>query len=141
MTRAMDQLVLTRAVYRRRYGTDMPEASVPSRFLAEIPTELIEEMGTTRGRSANRWHSPTSPKTGEQWGTPVSGSTGKARTGVSEPQHYAYEDEDQSAVWKQAPSKRPAAPKYNSIDNIAEFFASRGKKFNMPKISVEEPKG
>jgi DNA helicase-2/ATP-dependent DNA helicase PcrA len=33
MTRAMDQLVLTRAVYRRRYGTDLPEASVPSRFL------------------------------------------------------------------------------------------------------------
>ena len=31
MTRAMDTLVLTRAVYRRRYGTDMPEASVPSR--------------------------------------------------------------------------------------------------------------
>src|SRR4029077_5270570 len=36
MTRAMDALVLTRAVYRRRYGTDMPEASVPSRFLDEI---------------------------------------------------------------------------------------------------------
>ncbi len=32
MTRAMDQLILTRAVYRRRYGTDLPEASVPSRF-------------------------------------------------------------------------------------------------------------
>jgi DNA helicase-2/ATP-dependent DNA helicase PcrA len=33
MTRAMDTLVMTRAVYRRRYGTDLPEASVPSRFL------------------------------------------------------------------------------------------------------------
>ena len=32
MTRAMDTLILSRAVYRRRYGTDMPEASVPSRF-------------------------------------------------------------------------------------------------------------
>ena len=37
MTRAMDQLILTRAVYRRRYGTDLPEASVPSRFLEEVP--------------------------------------------------------------------------------------------------------
>ncbi|MGA7686139.1 MAG: UvrD-helicase domain-containing protein, partial [Terriglobales bacterium] len=37
MTRAMDTLVLSRAVYRRRYGSDMPEASVPSRFLAEVP--------------------------------------------------------------------------------------------------------
>ena len=42
MTRAMDTLVLTRAVYRRRYGTDMPEASVPSRFLEEVPTELLD---------------------------------------------------------------------------------------------------
>ncbi len=29
MTRAMDALVLTRARYRRRYGNDMPEASMP----------------------------------------------------------------------------------------------------------------
>ena len=48
MTRAMDQLVITRAVYRRRYGTDMPEASVPSRFLDEIPSELVEELGKSR---------------------------------------------------------------------------------------------
>src|SRR5260370_18841804 len=48
MTRAMDQLVLTRAVYRRRYGTDLPEASVPSRFLEEIPAELMEPLGTSR---------------------------------------------------------------------------------------------
>jgi DNA helicase-2/ATP-dependent DNA helicase PcrA len=30
---------------------------------------------------------------------------------------------------------------YNSIDNIAEFFASRGKKFARPKMPVEEPTG
>ena len=30
---------------------------------------------------------------------------------------------------------------YNSIDNIAEFFASRGKKFNVPKMPSEELKG
>src|SRR3984885_10595417 len=50
MTRAMDQLVLTRAVYRRRYGTDLPEASVPSRFLEEVPGPLIEELGNKRAR-------------------------------------------------------------------------------------------
>ena len=49
MTRAMDQLILTRAVYRRRYGTDLPEASVPSRFLEEVPAPLIEELGRRRG--------------------------------------------------------------------------------------------
>jgi DNA helicase-2/ATP-dependent DNA helicase PcrA len=67
----------------------------------------------------------------------------KARTGMSEPHrsHYAYEDEDQSAVWKQAATKKVAAPKYNSIDNIAEFFASRGKKFTRPKVEVPAPTG
>src|SRR5947207_11502259 len=48
MTRAMDQLILTRAVYRRRYGTDLPEASVPSRFLEEVPAPLLEELGGRR---------------------------------------------------------------------------------------------
>ena len=53
MTRAMDTLILTRAVYRRRYGTDLPEASIPSRFLEEIPVELVEDLGTSRrGRVA-----------------------------------------------------------------------------------------
>src|SRR5260370_4859910 len=53
MTRAMHQLILTRAVYRRRYGTDLPEASVPSRFLEEVAAPLIEELGTPRrSRSA-----------------------------------------------------------------------------------------
>ena len=52
MTRAMDQLILTRAVYRRRYGTDLPEASVPSRFLEEVPAPLLEELGTRRASTA-----------------------------------------------------------------------------------------
>ena len=32
-------------------------------------------------------------------------------------------------------------PSYNSIDNIAEFFASRGKKFSLPKAAPPEPAG
>ena len=145
MTRAMDQLVLTRAVYRRRYGTDMPEASVPSRFLDEIPAELMEELGKSRTNRVGR------TLLSDQGATPRSGrygsySAGKsARTGVSEPhgQHYAYEDEDQSAQWNEnaAAARKPAAPKYNSIGNIAEFFASRGKKFSVPKVPVQEPRG
>jgi ATP-dependent exoDNAse (exonuclease V) beta subunit len=50
MTRAMDTLILSRAVYRRRYGTDMPEASVPSRFLEEVPPQLVEELGGSTAR-------------------------------------------------------------------------------------------
>ena len=51
LTRAMDSLIVTRARYRRRYGNDMPEASLPSRFLEEIPSHLIEDVaGTSRRR-------------------------------------------------------------------------------------------
>jgi DNA helicase-2/ATP-dependent DNA helicase PcrA len=42
MTRAKETLTLTRAVYRRIYGNELTEASEPSRFLSEIPSELIE---------------------------------------------------------------------------------------------------
>jgi len=131
MTRAMHTLVLTRAVYRRRYGTDLPEASVPSRFLDEVPAQLLEEMGSPRR---------------------VARPPSAARSDASEPgsPHYAYEDEDQSATWnragrgKQRTSHIPTSysgKNYNSIDNIAEFFASRGKKFKIPKMPLEEPKG
>ena len=142
MTRAMDQLILTRAVYRRRYGTDLPEASVPSRFLEEVPAPLLEELGTRRA------HVGTTTRVG----------TGAfARPGVrspgayeSESPHYSYEDEDQSTSWHAGDATRsqPRAPKptaparpYNSIENIAEFFASRGKKFTVPKTPVAEPTG
>ncbi len=152
MTRAMDQLIVTRAVYRRRYGTDMPEASVPSRFLDEVPAELMEEMGTGRSRVGRAFVSDQ----GGNWGAGArrgnSFSGGKSgfngqpgRTGMSDPQgqHYSYEDEDQSAEWKESQPKEATskAPKYNSIDNIAEFFASRGKKFTLPKVSPEVPAG
>jgi DNA helicase-2/ATP-dependent DNA helicase PcrA len=142
MTRAMDQLVITRAVYRRRYGTDMPEASIPSRFLDEIPAELMEELGKSR---AGRAPSPAYGQTGR---TRVSEPAGQFRrngayTSQKSQPHYAYEDEDQSASWNERvdAARKPATPKYNSIDNIAEFFASRGKKFSVAKVPVEEPKG
>jgi DNA helicase-2/ATP-dependent DNA helicase PcrA len=126
MTRAMDTLVLTRAAYRRRYGTDMPEATIPSRFLEEVPAALIEDLGSPRKvRTAAR--------------SRMSGERGTTQP----PSHYAYEDEDQSGTWEEQPKRREAysGPRYNSIDNIAEFFASRGKKFSRPKLAVEEPSG
>ncbi|MGZ4871222.1 MAG: 3'-5' exonuclease, partial [Candidatus Angelobacter sp.] len=125
MTRAMDHLVLSNARYRRRYGTDMPDATVPSRFLEEVPPQLLEELGTSRTRA-------TASHQDSDFGE----------------RHYSYEDEDQSApssVSQQARAKPRnggyAGPKYNSIDNIADFFASRGKKFNRPQIPVEKAAG
>ncbi len=134
MTRAMDHLVLSNARYRRRYGTDMPDATVPSRFLEEVPPQLLEELGTSsRARQAASYQSSDY---GER--------------------HYSYEDEDQSVTshgskprgTRTAPALRGSGsnggytgPKYNSIDNIADFFASRGKKFNRPQVPVEKAAG
>jgi DNA helicase-2/ATP-dependent DNA helicase PcrA len=139
MTRAMDQLILSRAVYRRRYGTDLPEASVPSRFLEEVPAPLIEELGRRRTAGVGSY-----PGNGRGSG---GNAAGRLRSDDHTSTHYSYEDEDQSAAWKQAAAQgrgqkaaAPAKP-YNSIDNIAEFFASRGKKFTVPKTQVEEPAG
>jgi DNA helicase II / ATP-dependent DNA helicase PcrA len=42
MTRAKKSLLISRATYRRSYGEDRMRASMPSRFLAEIPADLIE---------------------------------------------------------------------------------------------------
>ena len=144
MTRAMDQLILTRAVYRRRYGTDLPEASVPSRFLEEVPIQLIEELG--RRRSPGIAHVGTAaPSTGS--GQALGRPTGRSAAAYDGDGHYSYEDEDQSASWKRGggrPShQKPTAPAkpYNSIENIAEFFASRGKKFSVPKTPLEQPTG
>jgi DNA helicase-2/ATP-dependent DNA helicase PcrA len=146
MTRAMDQLILTRAVYRRRYGTDLPEASVPSRFLEEVPIQLIEELGRRRSTV-----SVGTTRLGT--GTPARSAGRSPAAYDAEGAHYSYEDEDQSASWKggagrggvpaSASRQKPAAPAkpYNSIENIAEFFASRGKKFTVAKAPVEEPTG
>jgi DNA helicase-2/ATP-dependent DNA helicase PcrA len=50
MTRARTSLTLTRAVYRRVFGNEQQlRASLPSRFLAEIPNELVD---TVRGSMA-----------------------------------------------------------------------------------------
>src|SRR6266481_6083578 len=135
MTRAMDTLILSRAVYRRRYGTDMPEASVPSRFLEEVQPQLVEEMGGSR---ASR------PRPHDRVGTGALARPAGRSPAAAESTHYSYEDEDQSAAWNPARVKpKTATPlaNYNSIDNIAEFFASRGKKFHVPKMLPDEPKG
>ena len=93
MTRAMNTLILTRAHYRRRYGNDAPEMSVPSRFLEEVPNSLVENLG---GRSP-AW---STPSYGSSYRPGASGY-GSARrpSQFSEfaDQHYNYEDESQES--------------------------------------------
>jgi DNA helicase-2/ATP-dependent DNA helicase PcrA len=136
MTRAMDALLLSRARYRRRWGTDQAEVRPPSCFLEEVPAALLEDVGSPRR---------TAHDDGDSAG-------------------YDYENEDQRpSTWERAAAARagdrsdgrkwdaesrrprtvsPPATAYNSIENIAEFFASRGKKFTLrPETAVPEPTG
>ncbi|MDR3772712.1 MAG: 3'-5' exonuclease, partial [Terracidiphilus sp.] len=155
MTRAMNTLILTRAHYRRRYGNDAPEVSMPSRFLEEVPTQLVENL-SGRAQAGG-------------YGSRASGY-GSARrpSQFSEfaDQHYNYEDESQESAGLSAPASKgtksgpskpfvaswmvakpkPVAPKPDaapaaesesepvpeapSIDNIARFF---GGKAGVPK--------
>jgi DNA helicase-2/ATP-dependent DNA helicase PcrA len=52
MTRAMERLTLTCAAERMRYGSR--SYGVPSRFLAEIPPQVVERIGGARSRAPSR---------------------------------------------------------------------------------------
>ncbi|HZU10567.1 MAG TPA: UvrD-helicase domain-containing protein [Pseudacidobacterium sp.] len=128
MTRAMDVLVLTRARYRRRYGNDMPEASLPSRFLEEVPPHLLEDLSGGQ-RPASSWggfaasytQQPSSFRRGQRYDEGFEGS-----------RHYNYEDEDQR------PAKQRGRGE-DSFDNIAQFFGARGKAVARPKVETAGP--
>jgi DNA helicase II / ATP-dependent DNA helicase PcrA len=145
ITRAMDTVVTTRALYRRRYGSDMPEASVASRFLNEIPAHLLEDLRPRR-HSAGR--NNDSPRYGY----------GRGDEDFESSRHYSYEDEDQSARaaagalpngrTSLSPGGSPGstgasqeAPRENSIDNISQFFSYRGRKTGKPKLERTAPAG
>jgi len=136
MTRAMDTLIVTRARYRRRYGNDMPEASLPSRFLEEIPPELIEDLSPVRSRIQS-WSGPRS----------ASGRSPYGDDDMESSRHYSYEDEDQSVPRSGSPSRygsagrAGAAPSRTagSLDNIAQFFTSKGKAGYTPRPKLEIP--
>jgi DNA helicase-2/ATP-dependent DNA helicase PcrA len=159
MTRAMTSLVLTRAHYRRRYGNDAPEMSIPSRFLEEVPGQLVENLGSRPQPSS--WATP---------GYPNAYSRQRGHAGDFADKHYNYEDESQETQRLGAgfgtnpksgsaeASKRgegPQAP--NSIDNIARFFGGKagggrpemGKPGSLPRpvfprplaVEIGEPAG
>jgi DNA helicase-2/ATP-dependent DNA helicase PcrA len=164
MTRAMDTLVLTRARYRRRYGSEMPDASIPSRFLDEVPARLIEDLGSPAAQP----QFSTSQFSGSAYATPYPqrnrfGHAAKNSDAAVNP-HYSYEDEDQTSSGRAtsraaagkfsttriAPGSRPiarTAATGSSIDNIASFFAARGQKvpiaqqFSKPKLDPPSPTG
>ena len=61
MTRAEKRLVMTWAKWRRRFGGGDREKSIPSRFLREVPGELVVTMGVEEDSV------PEIDLTGERW--------------------------------------------------------------------------
>jgi DNA helicase-2/ATP-dependent DNA helicase PcrA len=93
MTRAQTRLVLTSAARRRVFGDY--KATEPSRFLDEVPAELLEEApGSSRGYQAALPHH-------YEFRTNPYGRGGRGGSRVREEAAaatFAYEDEDQSAA-------------------------------------------
>jgi DNA helicase-2/ATP-dependent DNA helicase PcrA len=167
MTRAMDTLILTRANYRRRYGNDAPEVSMPSRFLEEIPSQLVESLGS---------QNPAWSASGYSAGSRFGAARRAGKTGEFGDRHFNYEDESQEiplapahqgskkfgggdsskpfvAPWMAPKAKEHLSGKVhnpeekvseapNSIDNIARFFGSHagsGKPGSLLRPAIDLP--
>jgi DNA helicase-2/ATP-dependent DNA helicase PcrA len=116
---------------------------LPSRFLEEVPQQLLEDLSGGRERATTWGGYAASYSTGSS-----SRSGGRFNEGGE--RHYSYEDEDQSAPassgYRNNQSYGNAAGKpprdAGSIDNIASFFSSRGgATAKRPRLSVPEAKG
>ena len=137
MTRAMDTLILTRARYRRRYGNDSPESSMPSRFLEEVPSKLIEDLSprSSGSQSYGSAYSTAYPQRGQHGGDDFGGE-----------RHYSYEDESQepggaarSYASQRFGSSKPRAGS-GPLDNTAAFFGKSGYNAR-PRMDIPSPTG
>ncbi len=95
---------------------------MPSRFLEEVPQELMQDLGSPQQR----------PKTtsSSDYGTQPSLRLRGRRSASAV-----------RTARRRRSATLTAGQTYNSIDNIAEFFASRGKKFTRPKVEVPASTG
>ncbi len=103
MTRAQKRLMLSWARQRRRYASGMPEPCIPSRFLGEVPDNLIEELGK-----------PPSIR----------------QVDLLVEQHEVRETVRRTAY---------TGKTYNSLENIAEFFAARKAAGQAPASPPPQP--
>jgi DNA helicase II / ATP-dependent DNA helicase PcrA len=98
MTRAEKRLILTWAKYRRRFGGGEQERSLPSRFLKEIPQNLVISLGVSDDDDSD-----------SERGTP--------QVDLSA---------ERSSVRQEAKRNLYTGKTYNSLENVSEFFKQRG---------------
>ncbi len=105
MTRARTRLYLSWARYRRRFGGAMPEATIASRFLKEVPAHLVEKLSQNRG--------PNIPQ-----------------VDLFSEQHEVRESVRRNTY---------TGKTYNSLENIQQFFAERGRQVNLSSPAPPPP--
>jgi DNA helicase-2/ATP-dependent DNA helicase PcrA len=106
MTRARRQLIITRARTRRRWGGGAPEAMMPSRFLREIPRELVAFSSGAHGGASRYDYS-------------------ESQVDPNEMDLLVERHDVRDTVEKRLYPGRT----YNSVENVAGFFAERGLPF------------
>jgi DNA helicase-2/ATP-dependent DNA helicase PcrA len=102
MTRARSRLVLTGAARRRVFGEY--QASKPSRFIDEVPAELVDRIAPSFSSSTYQGNFPhyefrTNPY-------------GRGRRAKEPEPTYSYEDEDQSVTAGLRPGMRVKHPQF-----------------------------
>jgi len=98
MTRAEKRLILTWAKYRRRFGGGEQERSLPSRFLKEVPANLVINLGV-----------PDDDDDDSERSTPQIDLSA-----------------ERSSVRQEAKRNLYTGKTYNSLENVSEFFKQRG---------------
>jgi len=105
MTRAEQRLHLSYARFRRRFGGGAPEMTIPSRFLTEVPAELLERA--------------------------------KPGTFLDTPMSHLNLDAEQTLVRESVKKTTYTGKTYNSVENVAQFFAERGMPAKPATPSVQ----
>ena len=116
MTRAKEQLILTCARQRRRYGGGSPDWMTPSRFLQEIPPDVMTDLSTLPSLLSYQQQSHQ--------------QDGEGMDLLSE----------QNEVREAVDKRLYDGPTYDSVDNLAGFFSDRG--LAVPKnVGQPRPRG
>ncbi|HEY1900930.1 MAG TPA: UvrD-helicase domain-containing protein [Terracidiphilus sp.] len=133
MTRAMNTLVLTRAHYRRRYGNDAPEMSIPSRFLEEVPNQLVENLG---GRSP-AWSTPSYNNRASGYGS----ARRPSQFSEFADRHYNYEDESQESAGAVAGNKGNGVRASSSKPFVASWMTPKTKPVSSAHETTPKEEG
>ncbi len=127
MTRARRRLLLTCARSRRRYGGSLPESMVPSRFLQEVPADLLAGQGLFSS-GAPSWNDDAAFDQDNGWNEPGLDLYSERQTVRQIAESRLLEATARNPAVKA--SKTYGGETYDSVDNLGKFFKKRGLAFN-----------